>query len=72
MLLEPYKEKKEMKNKTFDAIIAMYDKEINRLALEISNAKRHGDINELIKVCERQDEVLAMFHKTVDIINRIR
>ena len=61
-----------MKNKTVDAIIAMYDKEINRLALEISNAQRHGDINELIKVCARQDEVLAMFHKTVDIINRIR
>lgn len=61
-----------MKNKTVDAIIAMYDKEINRLALEISNAQRHSDINELIKACERQDEVLAMFHKTVDIINRIR
>ena len=61
-----------MKNKTVDAIIAMYDKEINRLALEISNAQRHGDINELIKACERQDEVLALFHKTVDIFNRIR
>lgn len=61
-----------MKNKTVDALIAMYDKEINRLALEISNAQRHGDINELIKACERQDEVLAMFHRTVDIINRIR
>ena len=61
-----------MKNKTVDAIIAMYDKEINRLALEISNAQRHGATNELLKACERQDEVLAMFHKTVDIINRIR
>lgn len=61
-----------MKNKTVDAIIAMYDKEINRLALEISNAQRRGDINELIKVYERQDEVLVMFHRTVDIINRIR
>ena len=61
-----------MKNKTVDAIIAMYDKEINRLALEISNAQRRGDLNELIKVYERQDEVLVMFHRTVDIINRIR
>ena len=61
-----------MKNKTVDAIIAMYDKEINRLAFEISNAQRHGATNELLKACERQDEVLAMFHKTVDIINRIR
>ena len=61
-----------MKNKTVDDIIAMYDKEINRLALEISNAQIHGDINELLKACERQDEVLAMFHRTVDIINRIR
>lgn len=61
-----------MKNKTVDAIIAMYDKEINRLALEISNAQRRGDLNELIKAYERQDEVLVMFHRTVDIINRIR
>lgn len=61
-----------MKNKTVDAIIDMYNKEIYRLALVISNSKRHGDTNELLKACERQDEVLAMFHKTVDIINRIR
>ena len=50
----------------------MYDKEIYRLALVISNSKALGDTNELLKACERQDEVLAMFHKTVDIINRIR
>ena len=61
-----------MKNKTVDAIIDMYDKEIYRLALVISNAQRHGDTNELLKSCERQDEVLALFHKTVDLINRIR
>lgn len=61
-----------MKNRTVKAIIDMYDEEIYRLALEISNAQRHGDSNELLKACERQDEVLAMFHKTVDIINSIR
>lgn len=61
-----------MKNKTVDAIIAMYDEEIYRLALDISDAQRHGATNELLKACERQDEVLALFHKTVDIINRIR
>ena len=61
-----------MKNRTVEAIIDMYDKEIYRLALVISNSKAHGDTNELLKACERQDEVLALFHKTVDIINRTR
>ena len=61
-----------MKNKTVDAIVDMYDEEIYRLALDISDAQRHGDTNELLKACERQDEVLALFHKTVDIINRTR
>lgn len=63
---------KTMKNRTVKAIIDMYDEEIYRLALEISDAQRHGATNELLKACERQDEVLALFHKTVDIINRIR
>ena len=61
-----------MKNRTVKAIIDMYNEEIYRLALDICDAQRHGDTNELLKACERQDEVLALFHKTVDINKRIR
>ena len=38
-----------MKNRTVKAIIDMYDEEIYRLALDISDAQRHGATNELLK-----------------------
>ena len=59
-----------MKERYVDGIIKMYDREINALSLEISKARKCYDF-ELMKVlCERQDEVLLLFHETIDIINR--
>ena len=59
-----------MKERCVDSIIKMYDREINTLALEISKARKCDDIDLMMALCERQDEVLLLFHETIDIINR--
>ena len=59
-----------MKKKFIDMTIRMFDDEINYLALAISDARRSGDTQEMLKMCERQDEVLLLFHEMMDIINR--
>ena len=59
-----------MKERYVDRIIKMYEREINNLALEISNARKRDDIDLIIKLYERQDEVLLLFNETIHIINR--
>ena len=59
-----------MKERCVNSIIKMYDREINILALEISKARKCDDIDLMMALCERQDEVLLLFHETIDIINR--
>ena len=59
-----------MKERYVDRIIKMYESEINNLALEISNARKRDDIDLVIKLYERQDEVLLLFNETIHIINR--
>ena len=59
-----------MKERYVNRIIKMYEREINTLALEISNARKRDDIDLIIKLYERQDEVLLLFNETIHIINR--
>lgn len=59
-----------MKERYVDRIIKMYEREINTLALEISNARKRDDFDLMIKLYERQDEVLLLFNETIHIINR--
>ena len=59
-----------MKERYVDRIIRMYDREFKTLALEISNARKRDDIDLVIKLYERQDEVLLLFNETIHIINR--
>lgn len=59
-----------MKERCVDRIIKMYEREINTLALEISNARKRDDIDLIFKLYERQDEVLLLFNETIHIINR--
>lgn len=59
-----------MKERCVDSILKMYDREINTLALEISNARKRDDIDLIIKLRARQDEVLLLFNETIHIINR--
>ena len=59
-----------MKERYVDRIIKMYEREINTLALEISNARKCDDIDLIFKLYERQDEVLLLFNETIHIINR--
>ena len=52
-----------------DKILSLYNKEIKRLSLEMSIARNTGDMVGYTKLCERHDELILLFHGTIDIIN---
>ena len=53
-----------------DKILSLYSNEIERLSLEMSIARNNGDMVGYTKLYERHDELLILFHGTIDIINK--
>ena len=52
-----------------DKILSLYNNEIERLSLEMSIARNSGDLAGYTKLSERHDELIILFHGTIDIIN---
>ena len=56
--------------KLVDDILNMYNHEIERLGEAMAVARVNGDNTEYIKLSERHDELILLFHGTIDIINK--
>ena len=56
--------------KLVDDILSMYNQEIDRLGEAMTIARVNGDNIEYIKLSERHDELILLFHGTINIINK--
>ena len=56
--------------KLVDDILSMYIQEIDRLGEAMAMARVKGDNVEYIKLSERHDELILLFHGTINIINK--
>ena len=56
--------------KLVDDILNMYNQEIERLGEAMTIARVSGDNTEYIKLSERHDELILLFHGTINIINK--
>ena len=56
--------------KLVDDILNMYNQEIERLGGAMTMARVNGDNAEYIKLSERHDELILLFHGTINIINK--
>lgn len=59
-----------MNKDMLDNILSLYNKELERLSLAMSITRNSGDIVGYIKLSERLDELVILFHGTIDIINK--
>ena len=59
-----------MNKDVLDKILSLYNKELERLSLAMSNTRNSGDMVGYTKLSERLDELIILFHGTIDIINK--
>ena len=59
-----------MNKDVLDKILSLYNKELERLSLAMSNTRNSGDMVGYTKLSERLDELVILFHGTIDIINK--
>ena len=59
-----------MNKDVLDKILSLYNKELERLSLAMSNTRNSGDMIGYTKLSERLDELVILFHGTIDIINK--
>lgn len=59
-----------MNKDVLDKILSLYNKEFERLSLAMSITRNSGDMTGYTKLSERLDELIILFHGTIDIINK--
>lgn len=59
-----------MNKDVLDKILSLYNKELERLSLAMSITRNSGDMVGYTKLSERLDELVILFHGTIDIINK--